>query len=229
MVGIKRSFWIAIGMATLLWLIIWFAYEFHFKYVINEYQKKQIAIDIQTNFWDKRQSFEELRDFSKKLGMLRNLEFEGNGNICFEVYDSLMNGNTTVANFIFAGEDSDIVFLENNEILSFSASGRFTCKDWRIEFLGDKSHYTVERLLAYNGNTIDELNQLEQKLEDINCEGFDKDKNAIAIRFAGHFGEGFEYIIPLTDTLNVENWNKLTDDFYWIHFSQPMFCGWTDW
>jgi hypothetical protein len=229
MVGIRRISWTATGVAMLLWLIFWVVYDIRFKPVINDYQKRQIEQNIKENFLNNRQSFDEFGVWCKQLGVLRNLEFEGNGIISFNVYDSLGNRAVSYENMILADEDTDIVFLESNELLVFSENGRFTCKNWSVEFRGHNSHYLVERLLAYNGIHIDQLNSLEQKLEDINCLGIDKSEDLIAIRYAGHIGEGFVYIIPLTDTLNVNNWNKLSDDFYWTYFRQSFSCKLTDW
>lgn len=219
---------------TVIGLIVWFFYDFHFKYVINEYQAKKIEKRLQDNFYNNQNSFKEILTFSKQFSKLENLEFKENGLVRFQVYDNSLDRTNYDPNFIIIGENSifevlDINFLENNDFEVILEDTVLSLENWIIDFEGKMSDPLIKKLLSYNEISLDQLQQLNKKLNQINCHGFDKNDNLITIRFIGHWGESFNYLIPLTDQTKRVVWNKLSDNYYWEHYRNPLFCDWTDW
>lgn len=222
------------GLTVLLGLMLWFAYDFHFKFVINAFQAKQIEKRLQENFHDNRIGFNELLTLSRQLNTLESVEFRENRKIHFQIYDSIQDRNAFENDFISIGNNSssnvsDIQFKDNNNILVISDDQAFTSDSWTIDFQGEIGNPLVEKLLSYNNISLEQLKELEEKLGKINCQGFDKTDSLITIRFAGHWGESFNYLFPLTDKSDNKQWNKLADNFYWGHYQNGLFCGWTDW
>ncbi len=230
-----RTNWIKwLGLIILLGLIIWFFYDNFLKFEINNYQAKQIEKRLQKNFKENQDDFQDLMNYSKHFPILENLVFGDNEFISFQVYDSLVDIRKNDHIFIMTGEKADyhiqdIKFLDGNTISVLFDDQQITHKNWTIDFQGKMTEQIVEKLLFYNNISIDQLENLKQKLDKINCSGFNKNKNSITIRYIGHWGESFNYIIPLRDSIDKDSWNKLDDNYYWEHYVNGLFCGWTDW
>ena len=222
------------GLTIVFGLILWIAYDFHFKFVINDYQARQIEKRLQDNFHDNRDRFNDLLTFSKQLSRLESVEFGENRQVSFQVYDTLLDRTTLENNFITIGDNStvevsDIDFIDSNSIKVKSGDETFLFNNWIVDYEGELDSPIVKKILAYNNISIDQLKQLNQKLGNINCNGFHKTDSLITIRFVGHWGESFNYLFPLTKKPNNEYWNKLTANYYWEHYQNGLFCGWTDW
>jgi len=222
------------GLTILLGLILWFAYDFHFKFVINDFQANQIEKQLQDNFHENQDKFDDLLIFSKQIKRLESVEFRENGQINFQVYDTSLNRTSLDNNFISIGDNSifdvtDIEFLGNNSIEVFSGDQAFVYDNWIIDFEGEINNPLVNTLLSYNKINPAELKELKQKLYKIDCYGFGKNDSLITIRYTGHWGESFNYLIPITDKTHKADWNKLEDNYYWEHYRNGLFCGWTDW
>lgn len=156
------------------------------------------------------------------------------GYVSFQVYDTLLDRTSFDNNFISIGDNppfevSDIEFLDNNAIEVSSGEEVFTFENWVVDFYGKTNDPLVKELLAYNDITTDQLHQLRQKLDRIDCNGYDKNDSLITIRYVGHWGESYNYIIPLDIKFDNNNWNKLATNYYWEHCQNGLFCGWTDW
>lgn len=223
-----------IGLTTVFSLLLWFAYDFHFKYVINQYQARQIEKRLQDNFYNNQDSFDDMLTFSKQLSRLENVEFREKGEISFKVYDTLINRTTFNSNFISIGNNStfdvsDIEFLDSNAIEVFSEGRTLKVDNWGVDFEGKINDSIVKKLLAYNNISVNQLKQLKQKLGKIDCIGYDKNDSLLTIRYLGHWGESFNYLIPLTNKFDAQNLNKLAGNYYWEHYQNELFCEWTDW
>ena len=215
-------------------MILWFAYDFHFKFVINDYQAKQIEKRLQDNFYKNQDKFGDLLTFSKQINRLESVEFTENGQISFQVYDTSLDRNSLDNYFISIGDNAtfdvtDIEFVDNNSIEVFSGDQAFVYDNWIIDFKGETNNPLVNKLLSYNKINPAELKELKQKLDKIDCDGYDKNDSLITIRYMGHWGESFNYLIPITQRVNNEDWNKLEGNYYWEHYHNGLFCGWTDW
>ncbi|WP_417590414.1 hypothetical protein [Owenweeksia hongkongensis] len=223
-----------LGLTVLLGLILWFAYDLHFKYLINDYQARQIEKRLQQNFHDNRDSFNELLTFSRQLSTIKSLEFRENGQIYFQIYDTIQDRKAFDNDFISIGNNSstevlDIQFKGNNTILVISEDQDFLSKSWIIDYEGDIGNPIVEKLLSYNNISLEQLKELDKKLDKANCQGLDKNDSLITIQFVGHWGESFNYLFPLTNKSDSKQWHKLEDNYYWEHYQNGLFCGWTDW
>ena len=123
----------------------------------------------------------------------------------------------------------DITFSDSNTLLVSYLDTSILLHNWVIDFDGNVHNPLVGKLLAYDNTTINQLKQLKPLLQKINCSHFDKDENLIRVRYAGHWGESFDYIIPITNTVNKGSLNNLSDNYYWEHRLSELFCGLTDW
>ncbi|MGB5927073.1 MAG: hypothetical protein WBH03_02810 [Cyclobacteriaceae bacterium] len=218
-----------IGLTTLLGSILWFAYDLHFKFVINDYQAKQIERRLQENFHKNRDDFDKLLIFSKVF----HIELRENGQISFQVYDTSLD-RKSIDNYINIDDSSifdvkDIEFSDHNSTLVLSGEQTLTFDKWIIDFEGEMNNPIVEKLLSYNKISTEELKELKKNLEKINCSAFDRNDSLITIRYEGHWGESFNYLFPLTHKAENNNWNKLEDNYYWEYYQNALFCGWTDW
>jgi len=218
----------------MLVLLLWFAYDFHFKYIINDYQARQIEKRLQQNFHNNRDSFQDLIAFSQNFSRLEGVEFRNNGQIRFQVYDTLLDREALDNNFISIGDNptfeiSNLEFVDSNAVEVTSGDQTFQLNNWILDFEGDISHVMVNKLLSYNNANTDLLEQLKQKLDNVNCFAYDHNDSLLTIRYVGHWGEGFNYLFPFTHNAEKTHWNELIDNFYWEHYQHDLFCGWTDW
>ena len=223
----------------------YFAYDFHFKYVINDYQAKQIEQDIQENFRSNKKLFQKLIANSREFGDVERLEFLDDNSISFQLYDSV--SDRTESGFIpslslgkakppgigtfFQESVQGIEFSDSSTLSVYIADTVIVLNKWLIFFDGKKSNPLVEKLLSYNGVSPAQLQKIEEDLKAVNCSVYDKRRGLLSLRFVGHWGEGFEYIIKTDSTKNVNHLEtqKLDDNIYWNYYQIGIFCGWTDW
>lgn len=216
-------------LSILLGLIFWVAYDLHFKYVINDYQAKQIEEQLQENFHRNRDDFDKVVTFPNMF----SVEFRENEHISFQVYNTSLD-RFSIDNIIIIDNSSvldvkDIEFLDNNSTLVLSGEQTFTYDKWIIDFEGELNNPIVEKLLSYYNISPEELKELKKNLDKINCSAFDRNDSLISIRYAGHWGEGFNYLFPLTHKAENNNWKKLEDNYYWEYYQNDLFCDLTDW
>lgn len=224
-------------LTILLALALFISYEVYFKFVINDFQIKQIEKELQLNFQKNQEQFHEFVNYSKGIGRIENLEFFGKKGVRFQISDSLLLSKKETwaeSNFIQVGNDieivtKDILFSDTNSITITTAYGVLSLGNWVIDFDGKITDSIVVKILSYNNIRLEELKGIQQKMEKVNCIAFDKNENLLTLRYKGHWGESFNYQIPLKDSVYLENWNKLSDNFYWEHYHEELFCGWTDW
>lgn len=225
--------WFLIGILSVL--ILFVSYDVYFKYKINYLQEKQIEQSIQANYWDNQINFQELINYSKTIEEISDLEFFENEFIHFQIYDSVSYDLNRMSNLIELGKDAynvyakDIVFSDTNSIIVIAEEGKQVLENWAISFKGKMTDSIVIKILSYNRIGLEELKQIRQRMEKVNCNAFNKNENLLTLRYKGHWGESFNYQIPLRDSVHMESWNKLSDNYYWEHHQEELFCGWTDW
>jgi len=231
----KKKKWILFAsIMVIASLTLWLSYDFHLKYVINNYQEKRIEKQLQVNFKSHLEDFEDLVTFSRELGTLENLEFYKTGIIRFDLRDSLLIDSLLSDTNIINVDDDELDVIENlrftdSTLFIKSSESESTYKNWMIWYRGRIDNPSVEKLLAYNQITLEQLSQLKNKLDKIKCEAFSKTDSLLTIRYAGHSGECFNYIVPLKPIKISDEWVKLADNYYWEHYRNGLFCGWSDW
>lgn len=214
------------------WLV-WTAYDWCLINIFNDLKAKRIEKRIPLNFFLHRDTFGDLLDFAKGLGRLEDLAFEGDDQISLTIYDSLLNDRTQLENVIIIEEASEydlqsIGFSESGEILVSTKEGITNTDKWVVYFEGKIDDPVLADLLSYSNTNMDQIISLRQRLSRVGCEAADINKELITFRYAGHWPEGYNYVIPLNDTLN-PGWNHLKDNFYWEHYRNELYCGRTFW
>ncbi len=231
--GFKR--WVRGLIVISLVALLWFFYDLYLKYEINDYKASLIEEDIQNNFYNNQQRFNDLISFSKGLKVLENLQFEPNGYISFQLYDSLADrSNVDLINNILVMEKSeyyveDLNILENNQVKTFFGGQTRTDDNWLIEFRGKMNHHILPKLLDYHKVSVEEVRQLRKMVEDLDCAAICNYKDVLEIRYRGHFFENFSYKIPFSDTVSTGSWNPISNGVYWEYYRSGIYCGWTKW
>ncbi len=224
----------SIGLATLIGAVLWFVYDVHFKFVINSYQAKQIEKQLEENFRNKKDGFNDFFALTQGIGILENVTFGEDEKVNFQFDIGSFDGGYEERFSIILGDEiycgiQDIVFSDSNRIFLYLEDTVVSKENCTIFFRGTKQDPFIEKLLAYSGTSLQQLNVIEQKLKEINCIGFGKNRNLLTIRYRGHWGESYNYVRPLKEGLIPGNSYQLENNFYWEHFEFGLFCGWTDW
>lgn len=227
----KRIKWIFLSIVMVSLVI--FSHDIYFKYVINDYQVQQIEKEIQENYDKHQNKFQELIRFSQELGNIELFEFAENKLVTFQILDSTFDASNFNSSYLNIGEGSsadceDVNFLQGDSIEISSGNYKLVSHNWRLEFQGKLDNLVAKKILAYKKANPADLRLLQQKLEEVNCSGFQKNDSLINFRFIGHRDENFQYNFPLKPILNKKGWNKLDDQLYWSHYQNGLYCGLTD-
>lgn len=232
-IGLRRWFWgvLAIIVVALLWLF----YDMHLKYEINDYRASLIEEEIVDNYFKNQHRFSDLISFSKGLGNLERLQFEPDGYISFQLYDSAVDrSNVNYINNILIMEGSDyyvedLSILHNNQVKTFFGGQTRTVENWMIEFRGEINHHTLPELLTYHKISLDDVKELKKMVEELDCSAISNYNDLLEIRYRGHLFENFSYKIPLSDTVSTGSWNPISNGVYWEYYRSEIYCGWTKW
>lgn len=231
----KKNIKYIIGL-LLIGGLIWFAYDIHFKFIINEYQGNQIEKRLKRDFAKNSKGFEKIRELQSELGNISDLQFSTTDDyIRFEIKsDSLPMDNYDWIR-IYAGKttNTDLKFIGLNgrdSIITEFDNERFTVgKRWLISFEGRKSNPDLKQILSLKKIDLEHLNTIEELLKETNSIAFEKNDSIIKLLYAGHWGESYNYITPIKNLSKNESWDKLSEKWYSFHYINGLFCGYTDW
>lgn len=231
----KKNIKTIIGL-LLIGVIIWFAYDIHFKYVINEYQGNQIQKRLKKDFANNSIVFDQINEYQSQFGNISNLQFsETDDHIHFEIKSDSFPNDINDWVRIAAGETTnmDLKFLaiaKNDSILIEFENEKITVgKPWVISFEGGKSNPDLKQILSLKNINLENLNTIEKFLKETNSIAFEKNDSIIKLRYAGHWGENYNYLTPIRSLTNNESWDKLSEKWYSFHYKNGLFCGYTDW
>ena len=214
----------------------WFAYDIHFKYVINEYQGNQIAKQLKKDFTKNSKGFKIVGKLPSELGNISELQFSKSDDyIRFEI----KSDSSPIDNFdwihISAGETSsfDTKFIEvsaNNDIIVQYENEQFPIESpWIISFKGKRTNPDLKQILSLKKLDLETLTIIEKLLNQTNTIAFEKNDSIIKLRYAGHWGENYNYVTPIKNLSANQNWEKLSENWYSFHYLSGLFCGYTDW
>ena len=183
-----------------------------------------------------QKSFEMMSVFQSEIGNIFDLQFSMSDDyIRFKIKsDSIPKDNYDWTR-ISAGETSnqEVKFIgisEKNGIIAEYKHEQFVIKkSWIISFEGKKSNPHLKQILSLENINLDNLNTIENILKETNSICFEKNDSIIMIRYAGHWGENYNYVSPIADFNPNNNWNKLSEKWYSFHYKDGLFCGYTDW
>ncbi len=231
----KKNIKYVIGL-LLIGGLTWFAYDIHFKFVINEYQGNQIKKQLKKDFVKNSKGFEKIREFQSELGNISDLQFSKTDDyIRFKIKsDSLPTENYDWTR-ISAGETSinDLKYIgisEKDSIVTEYENEKFTVgKPWIISYDGKKSNPELKQILSLKNIDLENLNTIKKLLKETNSIGFEKNDSIIKLTYAGHWGESYNYVTPIKNLSRNENWEELSEKWYSFHYVNGLFCGYTDW
>lgn len=220
----------------LIGIIIWIAYDIHFKHVINNYQGRQIEKQLKKDFVKNSKGFEMISKYQSEFGNIWDLQFSKTDDyIRFEIKSDSFSTDIYNWNRISAGETTkgDVKFLgvtKEDSILTKFNNEQFTVgKPWVISFHGKKSNPDLKPILSLGNISLENFNTIEKLLKETNSIAFEKNDSTIMLRYAGHRGESYNYVTAVKNISPKENWNKLSEKWYSFHYKSPLFCGYTDW
>ena len=232
---VKKNIKSIIGL-LLVGIVIWFAYDVHFKYVINEYQGNQIGKQLKKDFVKNSKGFEKIIALQSELINISDLQFSQTDDYIrfeiksdslptddydlFQIYAGKETNNTL--KYIGISEKDSIIIEYENEIFKVG-------EPWVISFNGKKSDPELKQILSLKKIDLEYLNTIEKLLRETNSIAFEKNDSIIKLRYAGHWSENYNYITPVKNLSKNENWDKLSKNWYSSHFKNELFCGFTDW
>jgi len=216
--------------------LVWFAYDIHFKFVINEYQGNQIEKRLKKDFAKNSKGFDKISEYQSEFGNISDLQFSKTDDyIRFEIKSDSFPTDIYDWIQISAGEttNTDLKFLsttENDSIVTEFENEKFTVgKPWVIYFEGGKSNPDLKQILSLKNIDLENLNNIEKILKETNTIAFEKNDSIIKLRYAGHWGENYNYVTPIKNISSTENWDELSEKWYSFHYVNGLFCGYTDW
>lgn len=225
-----------IALLAIIILFSYLAYNIQVRFWINDFQAKQIEKRLVRNFQEHKDQFEALRDFTAQFPELGYFGFGKNQYLDFEVSDTSNTGDTIPIQIFFlkvgeySGGPIEEIKIVQDTILATTPEGYTVgLKNLIINFRGKISDPIVPKLLTYKGINMDQLKTLQEMMTQVNCIRISKSSGSLFLRYAGHWGESFYYGYPLDVGKIEENWHPLSSGFYWEHYVNGLFCGWTDW
>ncbi|MCK0158917.1 hypothetical protein MWU65_17145 [Cellulophaga sp. F20128] len=231
----KKNIKYIIGL-LLIGGLVWFAYDVHFKFVINEYQGNQIEKRLKKDFAKNSKGFDMISEYQSEFGNISDLQFSKTDDyIRFEIKSDSFPTDIYDWIQISAGEmtNTDLKFLstsENDSIVTEFENEKFTIgKPWVIYFEGRKSNPDLKQILSLKNIDLENLNSIEKILKETNTIAFEKNDSIIKLRYAGHWGENYNYVTPIKNISSTENWDGLSEKWYSFHYVNGLFCGYTDW
>lgn len=215
--------------------ILWLAYDNYFKSVLEDYKQERLEENLVENFHEKREEFYALREMAKGLGDLKSVAFKEDGTVSLEILDSLSRNNDSTGYNIM-----DLYFTDLTEgkerqpydmitHFEFSDSNSITvnsrdvdgavCEKWKISYEGKLDNPYLKELLAYEGNTVNDLKELRGYLKKLDCIEFEKSDNMIVIRYRGSIFSHHSYYSSLDKegkAFKHSSANDLDEYFYWV-------------
>ena len=230
-----RNIRVVIGILLVV-VIIWFSYEIHFKYAIDRYQGSLIEKQLEKDFVVNTKFFQIINEIKSGIGNISHLQFSKTGDYLeFEIKSDSFTDMNYDQLPVSAGETSnqDLKFIkisdDKNIIAKYANEEIVVEKPWSIEYKGKKTNPDLEQILSLKNLNIKKLEIIEDVLNGTNTIQFEKNDSLIIIRYAGHWGESYNYVTPLKNLNERRNWKKLSEQWYSSHYIDGLFCGYTNW
>ncbi|MEL6821226.1 MAG: hypothetical protein AAFP70_05670, partial [Calditrichota bacterium] len=118
-------------------------------------------------------------------------------------------------------DSSEVIYMRDTLIYK---------ENWIVSFGGNMNDPIAKTLLDYNKISLNQVELLVKKLENLKLRGIDKTEDHISLTYAKYLAEEFYYYIPLKDidTSHTKR-HKLADNYYWSFFKHPLIDIFIDW
>lgn len=218
------------SILVVLIVLIWGVYLTYVKPEIKADKMSEMESDLRRNFYSKAADFNEFINLSNQIGKIRNLQFNSMNQVSFQIYNSSKLPDNNLDYTIDLGDDTlltidDIHFLDSNRIQVHLNDTLYLLNHWIINFDGSRDHPLLEKVLIFSGINLKQFNSIERYLKLVDCIWFDKSDVAIVFRYRGHWGEGFNYVIPINKTFKTSHLNSLSKEVYWEYYITGLYCG----
>lgn len=197
----------------------------------NELRLEKRKVKLVENYHKNEDSFKKFNSMIEGIGNINNLAFNEPNKVRFSVFGKIYDSIDIAPIIIDINKDSldiDYEFKDDAVTLTFSDT-ILEFDNWKFYIDTDLNDKRITRLLDYINITPRKLNTIKNELKNLNCKALTKNSKLIKFRYAGHFGESLDYIIPLKHEEIENEIIKIKDVFYYGITSDFIFCGVTKW
>jgi hypothetical protein len=189
----------------------------------SEFEEEERAVESAINYRFKAYpaAFNKLYELSLNFPNVYQLQFYRDGQIAFYVKNCSNNMPCTVlelddtTNTSFEITNDERLITQINERLINTSS-------WAIKFKGSKDHPSLDLIFNYWGITASDFEELELALNEASVDvheytgGYSKN-NSMVVFGVYSMLTWLDYIIPLHDNVDVGEYTKLSDKYYYGH------------
>ncbi len=228
-----------LGVALILISILtyggWYWYELRQAYIDHTPYIMEAETEMIENFHNNKGRFEEFQKYNSNVQYLEDFFLSDGDQLYFSLTDTLgIDYHHDTYSSFFAGEDKtdniqDIVFTDTNSIRVLKNGAWSTHTNWQISFSGNLEHHLVNRLISYHDISPNEMSLLIHKIKAVNCKSYSIEENIVKLIYRGFFSQCLNYVIPLNDSVNRNDWKKIEDNFYLEHYDSGSNCDIADW
>ncbi|WP_196894157.1 hypothetical protein [Aureivirga marina] len=201
------------SLSIFLIVILWFFYEIKIKDVINDYYKEKIQENLIENFAKNQNHFEETVSFIKKLKHLKSLELEKDSTFRITISDVSTNDYL----------QSYSINIEIDSINNYSDILKMDIN--HFTFFGNNINPTLEKFLVEKGISVNDLEQLKNYLNKIDCFAYETHKDGINFKYRGNYIESINYVFSLNNDLSNDELHLIHSNFYWKYYELGLICG----
>jgi len=202
---------------------------------LNNMRLEQKKVELVDNYYKNETSFKNFSSLIKEIGNVDNLEFYEPNQISFSIYSKNHDSYNDVEPW-FIDIISDNVNLKMDFRFNKDDSINMSFNDtieknnaWHFYVDTNLNDKRIIQLLEYIDVTPTKLSLIKKELSNLNCKALTKNNQLIKFRYAGHFGESLDYIIPFSPN-NVEfEIVKIKDQFHYGITYDIVYCGITKW
>jgi hypothetical protein len=193
----------------------------------SEFEEEERAVESAINYRFKAYNgaFNKLYELSLSFPNVFQLQFYRDGQIAFYVKHCSENMPCSVLEL----DDTTNTSFEitNDERLISQINERLiNTSNWAIKFKGSRDHPALDQIFNYWGITVNDIEELELALDEANVDvheytgGFSKN-NSMVVFGVYSMLTWLDYIIPLHNDVDVSDYTKLSDKYYYGH-APPM-------
>ena len=230
-----------IKRTTLIILIVFISISIYLAYDIilfdyfNNKHLEQKKVELVNNYYKNENSFIEFSSFIEEIGNVQNLEFYPPNRIRFSLYSKNHDLNGEVGPWVFEINQDNVelnIDYQFNKGDSIILSYNDTISEigvWRFFVDTKLSDKRIIPLIEYLNIPAKKLSIIKRGLSNLNCKALTKNNQFIKFRYAGHFGESLDYIIPLRKIEMENEIVKIKDPFHYGITNGYIYCGRTEW
>lgn len=219
---VKRITLVLIGLILLFWMgLNWIENAIYEGEI--QHERDNIEGSIKYNFREYPKAFERLYKLTKDFPEIQQLRFFDDGRVSFYLKHCLERKEADDYCFLLEIKDSTKVKFDilDHEFLVYDLNGRNINTDsWTIFFTGRLNHPNLPALYDQLNMDENKLLELKNALAETNVDvhemtlGYTKTKS-MAVFGIYSMLTSMDYIIPLNDNVDVRDYSKLNDHYYY--------------